>query len=153
MRQAVYETILDVSFARTGGCLAVVQQADVRQLVVEEGTSASSVIKHPDLLKHPTSLKSQTLSSLVQGRKFQDVDRIARKEMLGIDGATILTDRGEILAVGAIIKIDGGSSGGGRLAATQTLAAYGTAIKISADGMVKAFVQGEAGKPVSVFEF
>ena len=42
--------------------------------------------------------------------------------------------------------------GGGRLAATKTLAAHGTAIKISADGMVEAFGQGKDGQPVVVFE-
>lgn len=153
LRKAIYETILDVSFARTGGCLAVVRLADVKQLVVEEGTSGQSVIKRDDLVKKPTSLKSRTISCLVRGQKFQNLDRIARKEMTGIDGATIITRQGEILAVGAIIKIEGGSTGGGRLAATKTLAAYGTAIKVSADGMVEAFVQGPDGTPVSVFGF
>lgn len=153
VRKAVYETILDVSFARTGGCIAAVRVADVPALIVEEGNSVQSVIKRDDLLAQPTSLKSQTISCLVRGRSFQDLDRIARKEMVGIDGATIITYQGEILTVGAIIKIAGGSTGGGRLAATKTLAAYGTAIKVSADGMVEAFVQGDDGRPVSVFEF
>jgi len=153
VRKAVYETILDVSFARTGGCIGLVRQADVDKLVVEEGNSPLSVIKRGDLLAAPTSLKSQTLSCLVGGRKFQDLDRIARKELVGIDGATIITYQGEVLAVGAIIKIDGGSTGGGRLAATKTLAAYGTAIKVSADGMVEAFVQSKGADPESVFEF
>lgn len=153
VRKAVYETVLDVSFARTGGCIALVRPTDVKKLVVDDGNNALSVIKRDDLLAGPTSLKSQTLSCLVRGRKFQDLDRIARKEMVGIDGATIVTYDGDVLAVGAIVKIDGGSTGGGRLAATKTLAAHGTAIKISADGMVEAFVRGRAGKPTSVFEF
>lgn len=153
VRKAVYETLLDVSFARTGGCLAVVRLADVAKLIVEDGQSPRSTIKRDDLLAQPTSLKSQALSSLVRGRKFQDLDRLARKEMVGIDGATILTYEGEVLAVGAIIKIDGGSTGGGRLAATKTLAAYGTAIKVSADGMVEAFVRGQDDQPERVFKF
>jgi hypothetical protein len=153
VRKAVYETILDVSFARTGGCIALVRQADVARLIIEDGESVQSVINRDDLLARPTALKSRTLSSLIRSRNFQDLDRIARKEMVGIDGATIITYQGEVLAVGAIIKIDGGSTGGGRLAATKTLAAYGTAIKISADGMVQAFVREEDAQPESVFEF
>ncbi|OGX90968.1 hypothetical protein [Hymenobacter coccineus] len=153
VRKAVYETILDVSFSRTGGCIAVVRLADVARLVVEDGRGVQSVIKRDDLLASPTSLKSQTLSSLIRGRPFQDLDRIARKEMVGIDGATIITYEGEVLAVGAIIKIDGGSTGGGRRAATKTLAAFGTAIKVSADGMVQAFVRGDEEQPESVSEF
>jgi hypothetical protein len=70
---------------------------------------------------------------------------------VGIDGATILNYQGEILAVGAIIKISGGT-GGGRLAATETLAPHGTAIKISADGMVKAFNAVKGGKPEVAFK-
>lgn len=153
VRKAVYETILDVSFARTGGCIALVRPADVAKLIVEDGRSLLSTIKRDDLVAQPTALKSQALNCLIQGRKFQDLDRLARKEMVGIDGATIITYQGEVLAVGAIIKIDGGSTGGGRLAATKTLAAHGTAIKVSADGMVEAFTRGQDGQPESVFKF
>jgi hypothetical protein len=75
-----------------------------------------------------------------------------RKELVGIDGATILNYQGEILAVGAIIKISGGSTGGSRLAATETLAPHGTTIKISADGIVKAFNVVKGGKPEVAFK-
>ena len=70
VRKAIRKTILDVSFARTGGCLGVVRVADVKELVVEEGNSVHSVIKRDDLLAQPSSLKSQTSSCLVRGRKF-----------------------------------------------------------------------------------
>ena len=146
VKRAMYETILDVSFARTGGCLAAVPLANEKNLIKEGGRSAESVIKCDDLLAHPSSVKSRSISRLVQGRKFQDINRTMRKELVGIDGATILNYQGEILAVGAIIKISGGSTGGGRLAATETLAPHGTAIKISADGMVKAFNAVKDGK-------
>ena len=38
-----------------------------------------------------------------------------------------------------IIKIDAGSSGGGRLAAAKTLSNYGISIKISNDGSMQGF--------------
>ena len=152
VKQAMYETILDVSFARTGGCLAAVPLANEKNLIKEGGRSAESTIKCDDLLAHPTSVKSRAISRLVQGRKFQDISRTMRKELVGIDGATILNYQGDILAVGAIIKISGGSTGGGRLAATETLAPHGTAIKISADGMVKAFNAVKDGKPEVAFK-
>jgi len=152
VKRAMYETILDVSFARTGGCLAAVPLANEKNLIKEGGRSADSVIKCDDLLAHPSSVKSRAISRLVQGRKFQDINRTMRKELVGIDGATILNYQGEILAVGAIIKISGGSTGGGRLAATETLAPHGTAIKISADGMVKAFNAIKNGSPEVAFK-
>lgn len=139
VKKAMYETILDVSFARTGGCLVAIPYANKARLLKDDGRSAASVVKRADLLANPTSLKSQVINRLVRGRRFQDLSRAMRKELVGIDGATIIQYQGEILAVGAIVKISGGSVGGGRLAATRTLAPFGTAIKISADGMVEAF--------------
>jgi hypothetical protein len=152
VKRAMYETILDVSFARTGGCLAAVPLANEKNLIKDGGKSADSVIKCDDLLAHPSSVKSRAISRLVQGKKFQHISRAMRKELVGIDGATILNYQGEILAVGAIIKISGGSTGGGRLAATETLAPHGTAIKISADGMVKGFNAVKDSKPEVAFK-
>jgi hypothetical protein len=152
VKRAMYETILDVSFARTGGCLAAVALAHEKNLIKDGGRHPDSTIKEADLLAHPASVKSRALGRLVQGRRFQSLSRTLRKELVGIDGATILNYRGEVLAVGAIIKISGGSTGGGRLAATETLAPHGTAIKISADGMVRAFNAVKHGKPEVAFK-
>ena len=46
-------------------------------------------------------------------------DRRLRQELAAIDGATVLSFEGDVLAVGAIVKIPGGSAGGGRLAASN----------------------------------
>ena len=147
VKKAMYETILDVSFARTGGCLVAIPYARKKDLITDDGNSDDSVVKRADLLENPTSMKSRVINRLIQGRKFQDLSRTMRKELVGIDGATIIQYQGEILAVGAIVKISGGSVGGGRLAATKTLAPFGTAIKISADGMVAAF-KANAGEEI-----
>ncbi|GAB3635721.1 hypothetical protein GCM10027422_13110 [Hymenobacter arcticus] len=101
---------------------------------------ADETIKESDLIAAATSVKSQSVKRLIDGKKFQDLDRVLRKELLGIDGAVIINHQGDVIAAGAIIKIAAGSTGGGRLAATKTLARYGSAIKISADGMVAAYV-------------
>ncbi|TLM92368.1 hypothetical protein [Hymenobacter jeollabukensis] len=151
LRKALYATILDVSFARTGGCIAAIALSNVKRLIVDDGLSPTSTIKRADILKRPTSIKSNALSRLIQERKFQDIDRVSRKELVGIDGATIVDNSGNVIAAGAIIKIDGGSTGGGRLAATKTLAPYGIAVKVSADGMVKAFTS-ERGTSQLAFE-
>jgi hypothetical protein len=152
VKKAMYETILDVSFARTGGCLVAIPAVNKKRLILEDGLSDESVVKRADLLANPTSIKSQVLNRLVRGRKFQDLSRSMRKELVGIDGATIIQYQGEILAVGAIVKISGGSVGGGRLAATRTLAPFGAAIKISADGMVEAFKGNANGECEAVFK-
>ena len=152
VKKAMYETSLDVSFARTGGCLVAIPYARKKDLITDDGNSDDSVVKRADLLENPTSMKSRVINRLIQGRKFQDLSRTMRKELVGIDGATIIQYQGEILAVGAIVKISGGSVGGGRLAATKTLAPFGTAIKISADGMVAAFKANAEEEIEAVFK-
>jgi hypothetical protein len=84
-------------------------------------------------------VKTATLTKLISGKKFQDLDRKLRQELIAIDGATVIDYDGTILAVGAIIKIEAGSSGGGRLAAAKTLSNYGISIKISNDGSMQGF--------------
>jgi len=129
-RTAVYETLLDVSFSRSGGCLAVVdrhRRRDVARFVAPR-----------DLVKTASTLKTRLVRTAI-GTRFQDLDRRIRAEILGLDGATVIAHNGTILAVGAIVKIESGSEGGGRLAAAKTLAELGLGVKISQDGRVNAF--------------
>ena len=85
------------------------------------------------------ALKSSAIAKLIRNRKFDELPRIFRQELVGIDGATIIDSEGEIVAVGAIVKINAGSTGGGRLAAAKQLSEYGVALKISADGTIEGF--------------
>ncbi len=58
---------------------------------------------------------------------------------------------GDIVAVGAIIKIEAGSKGGGRIAAARTLSNYGIAIEISSDSSIKGFALDDQGIPEQIF--
>jgi DNA integrity scanning protein DisA with diadenylate cyclase activity len=62
-----------------------------------------------------------------------------RQELLSMDGATILRHTGEVVTAGAIVRVPGGSSGGGRRAAAMQLSKLGLAIKISEDGPISGF--------------
>jgi len=55
-----------------------------------------------------------------------------------------------LLAVGAILKIPGGSSGGGRLAAAIELSKLGLGIKVSQDGGILMFHDGKKEPIISV---
>lgn len=83
--------------------------------------------------------KTMAVRRIVAGRKIHELDRTLVEEMTSIDGATIVDYEGTIIAVGAIIKIEAGSQGGGRLAAAKTMAKYGVAIKVSQDGIMQGF--------------
>jgi len=134
VKTALYETLLDVSFARTGGCLAVVDNGNSSQLV---GTVAPSDYLAPSPPASP-STKGQLLATAV-GADFTKLDRRVRAELLALDGATIIDHLGNLIAVGAIVQIQAGSTGGGRLAAAKTLASLGLGVKISQDGGVIGF--------------
>jgi hypothetical protein len=56
-----------------------------------------------------------------------------------MDGATILRNTGDVITAGSIVRVPGGSSGGGRRAAAVQLSKLGLGIKISADGPITGF--------------
>lgn len=88
--------------------------------------------------------KRKFISSFLYYQKSSNyivIDRKLRCELTGLDGATILDQNGDLIAVGAIIQNDAGSSGGGRGAAAKKLSGYGGfAVKISTDGYIETYV-------------
>lgn len=166
VRRAIYMTALDTSFNRSGGCIVHVNSGDsfnvlkhideadvlykecydyIQQEKINQSffanmeESAAEIPDYEDFLLEEKCAKTATLRKLIVGRKFQELDRKFRQELIAIDGALVVDFDGKILAVGAIIKIEAGSSGGGRLAAAKTLSNYGISIKVSNDGSMQGF--------------
>jgi hypothetical protein len=133
--RAVYQSCLDVSFARTGGCIAMVRRTEIDRV------NAAGVVNAADFIEGSTSLKSQCLRKLVK-EPFHEMDRRLRQDLLAMDGATIVDFQGKLLAAGAIVKVEAGSDGGGRLAAAKALSQFGLAIKISSDGGITGYRPG-----------
>lgn len=131
LRTCIYETCLDASFARTGACIGIINY--------ENGDSWKQIVDPADHLRDATSNKAKYLSKIVAGKRFGALDRRTRQELVAIDGATIIDHDGAILAVGAILRIGGGSSGGGRLAAARAISKYGFGLKVSQDGGITGF--------------
>jgi len=142
LRGAVYASALDVSFSRSGTCIAVVLGKNWQKI------ESMGVIQKADFVR-PQGAKGRMLATLVDGKRFQDLNREVRRQLLAMDGATILDSGGSVIAAGAIVRVPSGSSGGGRLAATRALAKFGFSVKVSADGEIKAF-QGRSKIPVYV---
>jgi hypothetical protein len=131
LRKAILLSALDVSFAKSGGCIAYIH-SDKTQLAIAKLSESDKMSGNSE--------KSQTFRALISGATFQNLSRLKRKELLAVDGATILKNTGEIVAVGAIIKLDSRSdTGGGRTAAAIELGKLGTAFKISNDGPIIAY--------------
>ena len=96
-------------------------------------------VSYQEFLEKNRLSKTKTLRKIIAGKKLFELDRKFIEEMMSVDGATIIDHDGTIIAVGAIVKIDAGSEGGGRLAAAKTMARYGVAIKVSQDGILEGF--------------
>lgn len=130
LRRAVYESCLDVSFARTGGCVAV--------LTSKGQSKVGDVLDGKDLIANRWQPRTKLLDCTVK-KHFQQLDRRHRQELLSMDGATILKRNGEVVTAGSIVRVPSGSTGGGRKAAALRLSKLGLAIKISADGPITGF--------------
>lgn len=166
VRKSIYLSALDTSFNKCGGCIvhvdvnekynilkhinsADVLLEDCYNKIIEESRSKSffaelssqepEVKTFEDFIREDKCVKISNLTKIINNRKFQELDRKLRAELLAIDGATVVDHEGRIIAVGAIIKIEAGSSGGGRLAAAKVLSNYGISIKISNDGSLQGF--------------
>lgn len=104
---------------------------------------------YQDFLERNNCIKTTSLRKIIAGRKFNELPRKLREELVAMDGATIIDYDGTIIACGAILKIEAGSSGGGgRLAASRGLSKYGVAIKISQDGTMQGFCLDNKTKTV-----
>lgn len=177
IRKSIYFTSLDVSFAGTGGCIAYLNKGEVEQALTHididdiltekhfelkknqlaettkrRGKNASSIdyanITYEEFVEKYEKTKTSCLKQTIAGRKFHELNRKLREELSSVDGAVIVDYDGTIIACGAIVKIEAGSVGGGRLAATSTLAKYGVAVKISQDGIMQAFMADKKTKKV-----
>lgn len=164
-RKAIYLSSLDVSFAKTGGCvvhldktsettfLKHINEADIlleqyyeqkyneshTYPLLQEDQSEDSHPAYEDFISSEKCKKVANLRCMIAGRKFCDLSRKLRQELLSVDGATVIDNDGDIVAVGAIIMIESGSFSGGRLAAAKTLSKYGVSLKISEDGQIQGF--------------
>lgn len=130
LRRAVYESCLDVSFARTGGCIAVMTKSGYCKV--------GKNLDEKDLIAGCQQPRTKLLASTIR-KNFQYLDRRLRQELLSLDGATVLKRTGEVVTAGAIVRVPSGSVGGGRRAAAMQLSKLGLAIKISADGPISGF--------------
>lgn len=135
LREAIYESCLDASFARTGACIGAVHQAHIDEI--------ATLVSADDLLSAQATYKTRFIARVVGGATFQLLDRRARAELLALDGAMLLDPNGRILAAGAILNVPSGSvDGGGRTAAARKLSTVGLGVKVSQDGSITGFRNG-----------
>lgn len=129
MKRLLLMSLLDASAAHHGACLGIVH-------------NSQAIAAVDDLVGIADQWAGQgnTRRRMFDQTSFLELSRRHRLELLSMDGATLLDQSGTILTAGAILRVDGGSIGGGRTAAAHAIAKYGVGIKVSQDGPIKAFV-------------
>lgn len=147
VRDAIYESCLDASFARSGGCIGIVRKHELTQF------DTKCPVSNDDLLTTAAKLKPLSAAQLISGKVFQSIPRLVRKELLGLDGAIVLRWDGIVLAAGAILELQDVKRGnqGGRSAAAKALSRFGMGIKISEDGMISGY-KIETGEDDAAFK-
>ena len=149
LANCIFASIIDVSFAHSGGCIGIVQEGEkigedvlCEQNIKTKGSvdqKGDSVIKST-LLKCIISHSNDSCKAENKPISFGDTDREIQMELLSLDGATVINQCGKYLAIGYILNSTLQSeSGGGRDAAARMLVSKGLGIKISEDGEVKLY--------------
>jgi hypothetical protein len=143
---AIYQSCLDVSFAKVGGGIALIHAEKAQKF------DRDSRVSENDRLSK-SSEKAKFLQEAIKGRKFHELPRPLRQTLLAMDGTTVLRRDGTVVAVGAIVRVEAGSkTGGGRRAAAMVMGEDGLGIKVSSDGEIAGFNQtGEDQEPLFTF--
>ena len=161
----IYCTILDVSFAHSGGCLALVipeEKEHISEAIKERiDLYATHTLPPKTKISKESQEKIKILTYLLRAsettlRSFFNIEKPLRKEILSLDGATVVSLSGDFYCAGSIVSVPSGSSGGGRTAAAKKLANYGVGIKISEDGYIEAYGKNlNSSKPriIPLFKF
>lgn len=130
-RKEIYLTALDIAFSRTGGCIGVIS--------TKQNVDKIKLINNENKLSYARANgNTEFLKDLIRNKRFHNLDRRFRAELVSIDGAVVLY-RQKIFSVGILRITKGSKGGGGREAAATALAKYGLGIKISNDGYIKIF--------------
>lgn len=142
----IYCTLLDVSFSHTGGCLAIVIpdiETEKISEIITDRFDLSIAGNPPEGVSEESKEKIEVLKYLLAEndtiRSFFDIEKPLRKEILSLDGATVVSLDGSFYCAGSIVAVSGSNSGGGRAAAAKRLAQIGVGIKVSEDGYIEAF--------------
>lgn len=156
--QELYLSLLDLSFSHIGGCIGIVSDDmlnDAKECFKKDILGSDEFIDEDitmdrskrEIIKEKKKIINEIISSSAEpnNKNFFEMDRKLRMELLSMDGAVVLNSKGTIQCAGAIIDAGGGSSGGGRTQATQKLANFGLAIKVSEDGFIEGYKSAEKG--------
>ncbi|MCK9919932.1 hypothetical protein MXD81_63460, partial [Microbacteriaceae bacterium K1510] len=141
---STYVGALDVSFRRSGGLFVILHNRRNLSEIVADGDAIGD---------RRRGKVDREFDKVVANRTIQSLSPRILAELASLDGAIVLSNIGEVLAYGAILR----PKRAGRLRGTEgsrTKAAigasnYGLAIKVSSDGDIDVYHKGKSFMRVS----
>ena len=135
---AIYRAALDVSFRRCGGLFVILHNRNRLHDLVRTGDAIGDYAR---------GQVDAEFDAVVEGHRIQMLPRPVVVELASLDGAIVLENSGKILSYGAILQPNrtGRLSGseGSRTKAAIGASNYGLTVKISADGGIVVYHEGD----------
>ncbi|HSV69888.1 MAG TPA: DNA integrity scanning protein DisA nucleotide-binding domain protein [Methylibium sp.] len=134
---AIYRVALDVSFRRSGGLFVILHNKNSLHDIVRPGDAIG------DKDRQSTDA---SFDAVVAQRTIQSLPRSVAVELASLDGAVVLRNSGQVVAYGAVLqpkrsgKLHG--SEGSRTKAAIGASNYGLAVKVSSDGDISVYHNG-----------
>lgn len=143
----LFQTALDLADTREGALFVVARDPGAVAELVAPGDRLDLPMATPSTPDMPSR---RDLLHLLEGRTAIDLDPSVLAALASLDGATVVTSDGRLLAAGAILRhlpVDDLASGGGIVEGARTSAAlsasrFGPVLKVSEDGIIT-FFDGE----------
>lgn len=139
----LFNSLLDMSITGHGCGLGLIKKDSAERI--------SNLINDIDKLQSDSYNSKDYSYAKIQKRKFLEkyakmnfleMSPYKRRELLSMDGATIIDEEGTIYCVGAILQaVTNNGVGGARSAAMRKIAEYGLGIKVSSDGGITVLKQ------------
>ncbi len=153
-----YSAILNLSFAKTGGCLTIIKKEKLNDFkgkfnndnwfdnleLSEEyiQNKLNGIDKESKPFYVSKINKRNTIKNLVKATNFCNINQQLLLELASMDGASIIDEEGKIIAFSSIVNLTLRGDGGGRSAAAKSLSMYGISVKVSTDGYFEIYENG-----------
>jgi hypothetical protein len=149
--RVLYQTALDLAEERQGGLLVVLPrpcEAVGRLIAPHDALAGEVTCAAPLELTPGDPLAKRALHYLARGRNVTTIDPPVLEALAGLDGALVADGTGRIVAFGAILRHDPSllngpiTAEGARTTAALVASRFGPVLKISEDGVVSCFLDG-----------
>jgi len=135
----IYRAALDISFRRSGGLFVILKNRNNLRKLVRNGDGVGDERRLP---------ADADFDAIFDGQIIKTLHRAIAVELASLDGAMVIDNTGKIRAYGAVLKPGNkAAKKGHRVEGSRTQAAiaasnFGLAIKISSDGDITVFTNG-----------